>query len=435
MNVPENDIATQIISDLRAYSSDLLEVGADTAVAARRGTGEGSNASLLRAIQSLTTLLPRLLVELRTAEAPTRYVENVTPVPTGAKLSRRPADYRLRDGRVLPHRWVRMVPLPTLDPRPLRWLLHLLQQQSSLLDEALERTDKRVSEALAARRGRSEWARSDEQNLRHMVETLKQARASLQRSTVIVRRSAGQRPVPTARPPTPYPATQSWVTLRRLAPRLTDPHGFLPEHVSGLLGGPAVTADLPYLYQRWCAIKIVETLDALGWTVREDPVGAIFLGGLITFQHIGGHTVDLWIEPRLQRQARHPSGFRCARGDDVTPDFLFVTPGASGPDAFVLDATLVTSPEDLVGKGRYLTLIELHNFVRIAGCPIKRYPRLSWAAAPLVAHHGKTLRNDGNIGAVPMHPIHWTDAALREWLLEVTRHALAWSLVERVGRD
>jgi hypothetical protein len=167
--------------------------------------------------------------------------------------------------------------------------------------------------------------------------------------------------------------------------------------------------------------------------MRGDPVGAIFLGGLITFQ-LEGHTLDLWLEPRLERRAVHACGFRCIHGEDITPDFLFITPGPGGPEAFILDATLVTAPEGLVAKGRYLDLIELNNFVRVGGCPVRRRPRLAWAAAPLMASHGKVLRQDGAIGAIPMNPADWNDQPLREWLSDIARHAFAWSLVEKARR-
>ncbi|MAG58831.1 MAG: hypothetical protein CMJ83_21285 [Planctomycetes bacterium] len=426
-----SDLAERVVDDLRAFSSDLLEVGLSSGVTRRPAIrGEGSSASLLRAIEALTVLVPSLLVELETSEAPTRYVESITHVPTGAALSRRPGDYRLADNdQIRPWRWVRTIPLPEPDPRALRWLLHLLDRQRTRLGETLERTEKRVAEALTARRGRSVWAQSDAFTLRQMLERLKEARSRLHRAIKFVQQSAGSRPIPTPTLPRPFPRSQAWVTLRRMSPRLEDPSAFLPEHVLGLLGSDVVTADLPYLYQRWCGVKIIQALHELGWVVHADPVGAVFLGGLITFHH-RGHTIDLWVEPRLDRRSRHPSGFKCVRGEDVTPDYLFITPGAGGPDAFVLDATLVTAPEDLVAKGRYLDLIELKNFVRIAGCPIRRRPRLAWAAAPVFADHGKALRGDGAIGTVPMNPIDWNDRPLFDWLVEVTRHALAWSLVD-----
>lgn len=423
-----SDFVERIVEDLKDFSADLLEVGLATRSDPRLA-GMGSSASLLHAIDSLTSLVPRLLLELETAEGPTRLQENVTATPTGAKLSRRPSDYRLQGGRIMPRRWVRMVTVGEPDPAPLRWLLHLLDRQRSQLGETLERTDKRVSEALTARRGRSEWAQADASALRSIVDRLKESRARLQRAIKSVQRVAGPRPIPSPRAPSPYPQTQAWVALRRLAPRLIDPRAFLPEHVSGILGADLATADLPYLYQRWCGVRIISALHDMGWTVRDDPVGAIFLGGLITFQN-RGHGIDLWIEPRLGRLGHHPSGFRCARGEDVTPDYLFVTPGPGGPDAFVLDATLVTTPEDLVSKGRYLDLIELENLVRVAGCPIKRRPKLAWAAAPIVAAHGKALRSDGAIGTLPMNPVHWNAEPLDAWISEVARHALAWSLVE-----
>ncbi len=427
-----NDLAERIIDDLKAFSADLLQTGIDTRGRRTRVRGAGGGASLVHAIDSLTSLVPRLLRELESVEAPTRYVENVTPIPTGATLSRRPADYRVHDGRVMPRRWVKMVPLPESSPRALRWLLYLLDRQRDLLIETQERTEKRVAEALAARRGRSVWAQADESGLRTMVLRLQETRSRLRRAMQSVQRAAGPRPIPTHLAPSPYPPTQAWVTLRRLAPGLIDPQAVLPVHLVGLLDPETAMADLPYLYQRWCGVKIVETLSELGWELRDDPVGAIFLGGLVTF-HRRGHSIDLWVEPRLPRKGRHPSGFKCVRGDDVTPDYLFVTPGPGGPDAFVLDATLLTSTQDHVAKGRYLDLIELENLVRIAGCPIKRRPKIAWAAAPIVAYHGKTLRADGAIGTVPMNPLQWHQDPLSEWLADVARHAMAWSLVESAG--
>jgi hypothetical protein len=428
-----NNLAKGIIDDLRAFSADLLEVGLTPGGSSLPGQSDGTSAGVVRSVSYLTSLVPRLLAELRTVEAPTHYVENVTYVPTGARLSRRPADYRLSGDRVMPWRWVRMVPLPERDTRPLRWLLYLLDRLRELLIDTEERTEKRVAEALAARRGTSVWAQADAHGLRQILERVREARALISRATKRVQQSAGPRPVPSKAVPNPYPRSPTWVSLRRLAARLTDPMGSLPDHIRSLLRGPEPAADLPFLYQRWCGVKIVRTLESLGWEMRGDPVGAIFLGGLITFQ-LEGHTLDLWLEPRLERRAVHACGFRCIHGEDITPDFLFITPGPGGPEAFILDATLVTAPEGLVAKGRYLDLIELNNFVRVGGCPVRRRPRLAWAAAPLMASHGKVLRQDGAIGAIPMNPADWNDQPLREWLSDIARHAFAWSLVEKARR-
>ncbi len=424
-----SDLASRIIDDLRAFSADLLQAGIDERGPRSPSAGASRESSLLHAIKSLTALVPRLLSELETADTPVRYEETVAATPKGASLSRRPADYQLRGGHVIPRRWVRMTPLPEESSHALRYLLFLLDRQRDALLEVEERSRKRIDEALAARRGSSAWAKADAHRLRALTDGLEETRARLDRSINSVRRRAGARAIATARTPSPYPPTQSWVALRRLAPGLLDPQARLPAHLTGLLNRDAAIADLPYLYQRWCGLKIVEALHDLRWEVQADPVGAIFLGGLITFER-DGHSLDLWVEPRLQRSGGHASGFRCARGVDATPDYMFVTPGPGGPDAFILDATLQNAGQDHVAKGRYLDLIELGHLVRVAGCPIKRQPRLAWAAAPILAAHNKTLRADGAIGTVPMNPLRWNAEPIRDWVHDVTRHALAWSLAE-----
>lgn len=428
-----NPLVDNMVADLRAWSSDLLEVGLGEAMTVHAGYGRaGSIATILFSVDMLINLVPNLLAELEMNEDTGQVRESYTRVPTRARLSRRPNDYRMTPSGVIPMRWMRTEPVFEYDFKSLAWLLHLLEVQSAQIAKTRNRTEKQVDEALRSRRGSSQWARSEAESLQGILKSLKIAEVHVRNAKEAVHRATEWRLHPSQSMPAPYPSSPAWQTLRRQAPRLLRPEALLPEHVRSLLGGTVQMADVPYLYQRWVGVKIVEALHRLGWAVEADPVGPIFLGGVLPFRN-RGHGFDLWVEPRLSRTLRHPSRFRCARGEDITPDYVFVTPGPGGPDAFVLDATMATEESALLEKGRYLELMELSYFVTLAGCPVLRRPRISWSAAPLRSSHSKLHSDDGRMGSVPMHPESWSPAPLEAWLADVAKHALAWSLAKRVS--
>jgi hypothetical protein len=270
------------------------------------------------------------------------------------------------------------------------------------------------------------YARSDELALELLLQRLDEAQLVVLRAGDAVRRHVGRNLRPCASPPSPYPDTPAWTSLRRQATFWSSPHSFLPAYVRSMLADAVAAADVPYLYQRWCGLKLLHAFAARGWQAGGDPAGALFLAGCVPFTR-GPSRIDLWIEPRLTRRRDHPSGFHCLRGADVTPDFLLVAPGPYGPDCFVLDATKTADEAVLRSKDRYLGLIAASAPGFVAGIPVMRHPVRSWAAAPMHSQHCILYRADGKSGVIPMHPLEWSAKPIDAWVADVIKYSSAWT--------
>jgi len=416
-----------MIADLRSFSGQLLEPGVSERRKAGRTRAEcGTESVLLGAVEAMTGLVPRLLDELEDVEDPRNTVQRRSWTATRAKLSRSPADWTRLSGGLVPTCWMRTDPVPEPDLRALSWLLHLIEVLASELEPALQRTERYIEEARASRRGESKWAFADLSDLEILERRLQTARVALHRSrNGVVRRSSGK-VRSSMRAPSPYPRGRSWWRLRDLAANIEDKSRTLADRIADLLEVAPEVADEPLLYQRWCGMRLVEGLMALGWSVEGDYVGALYLAGHVSFRKDAAR-VELWVENRLTREA-HPSGFLCVAGVDATPDFLLVTPGAGGLDAFVLDATKSTDDEVLLDKRKYLDKLQGVAPAMIAGVVSgPRRPLRSWACAPFDLGHCRLTTQNGAVGVVPMHPLEWNPAPLRAWLSDVERHARAWS--------
>jgi hypothetical protein len=416
-----------VIRDLRAFSADLLAVGLTQRhnYGGASRTPSGSSGRLIGAVATLGRLLPSLIQELPRfrSDAPLTEVHYSTPVR--AMMSRRPSDYQRVDSRILPKRFVRLLPDETSVPDSVRWLAHLLHELQMQIQSAQARTSKRVADALVARRGTSAWAMTDRFGLERMDESLMVAESALARFQLRLASLYPSKLVRSKRPPSPYPASRAWVALRRMGDALLNPETTLPERMVDLLAGSEVAAELPFLYQRWVGVRIVEALESMGWLTRDDPVGAIFLGGKLTFQK-GNCQFDLWIEPRISSKT-HECGFRSVGDQEATPDFMFITPGAGGIDAFILDATLNTDTPILLKKGNYINRIEREGVATFAGCPVVKRPLVAWSAAPSPSRANRMLLRDGTIGTIPMRPQDYESRPLVAWLTEIVRRSVAWT--------
>ncbi len=421
-----SQFAEQVIADLRAFSGHLLDP-----LEVAPGTGPrlleaGTESVLLGAIRAIAGLLPRLLDELEDVEDPRQTIQRRTWRAARARLSRAPSDWQFICGRALPQRWVLQEPARDPDLRALGWLLHLEQMLRAELAHVSERTLQFIEEARIARRGTSLWAARDETKLEAMALRTAHAGASLEGVRRSILRRAGGALRASPRAPSPFPRGRTWWRLRQLAGRIDDPERTVAERITCLLGVTPELADEPVLYQRWCGMRIIETLAALGWRAEGDFVGALYLAGHVSFRK-ENTCIDLWIENRLSRRP-HASGFLCAKGGDATPDYLIVTPGAGGLDAFILDATKSTDADVLAGKGRYLDLLQGTAPAMVAGVVSgPRRPLRSWAGAPLSVGHCQLATQNGSRGVVPMDPMAWDPAPLRAWLSDIERHARAWS--------
>ncbi len=427
MNAHVERFVEKIVGDLKSFSADLLETGlvAPGAFGVNAPRAQGMR-SELGAVHSLAAFVPTLLNELQASEAPNRMLDQEASTPLRAELSRRACDYTAFDGRILPSRWTRRVSVLEPDLPALRWLLHLCRTQGEKLETAHERVHKQVQDARLARHGTSVYAKSDELALELLLQRLDDARLVLLRAEDALRRHAGRNLQPRSSPPSPYPDAAAWRSLRRQVNYWTSPNSFLPGYVRSLLADAVAVADVPYLYQRWCGLKLIQGFAARGWQTESDVAGALFLAGRIPIAR-AELRLDLWVEPRLTRRRDHPSGFHCVRGTDITPDFLIVTPGPYGPDCFVLDATKTSDESVLKSKERYLGSIAASAPGFVAGIPVVRHPVRAWAAAPIHSQHCVLSRADGKCGVLPLDPLDWSPKALDAWIGDVLKYATAWA--------
>lgn len=435
-----SDLAERVLEDLRAFAEELLECGLATQGAAVGAEGGSRTLSaVLRTAETFERLVPDLLAELDFREDPSRTLVHAVRSPVRAKLSARPGDYERHEGRLLPRVWVREVPVLLPDTEPLRWALYLRDRIAADLTAVEARYTKWIDEAALARLGDSEYARRDADELAAIANRIAERREQLDRSRERLRRAAGGAITPRATVPRPLPPSPAWNALRRLARGVVQPLHMIGPHVAELLRAPVQVADLPYLYQRWCGMKVVQTLELLGWSRETDVVGPLFLGGRIHFL-LDGVALDLWVEPRLTSSSDHPCGLRAVRGES-TPDFVFCTPGRNplggraqrespirAQDHFVLDPTLSIDPAVLSGKGKYLSALASSDVSLIAGSPAYATPLRSWAAAPLETASAQVfpVREPGSCGALPMNPVRWNPKPLTAWLGDLTAHAMAW---------
>jgi hypothetical protein len=429
-----NPFLQKLVDDLKAFSSELLLPGlhATQQVSTDMGT-VASTTALLKSIDFLTCLIPQLVSELQTIDATRKVTIHYTPVPRRATFSRHASDYQLDVAkRLLPAHWVSILPAAELDVRPLRWLVHLLDLQQTALEKVHTRTIKYIDNSLLTQQGGSNYARNDRATLLNMRSLLDEAYAKLEHARATLLRKVHVKLVPYSALPYPYPRSSAWIRLRRFAQQLIQPKEYLPGFLHNLLHGTVEIADTPYLYQRWCGIKLLEAFESLGWGCVNDPTGALFLGGELRL-YKAEVELSIWIEPRLSRRKVHPSGFICKEVTETHPDYLIVTPGPSGIDAFILDPTTTADSEIRQSKAKYLITIEAIAMASVAGIPVVRNPLRAWSAAPLHTPHCELEDSDGRTGTIPMHPLDWTNQPILEWVRDIHNYALAWGTGKMLG--
>ncbi len=421
-----SEFAARLIADLCEFSGQLLESGiGPRGERPRRALDGGTESVLLGAARGLSGLVPHLLDDLEDLEDPRNTIERRTATATRGRLSHSPQDWARAGGRVLPRRWLRTEPAPEPDLAALGWLLHLVERLRGELEPVRQRTLKYVDEARISRRSSSSWAAADLGALEGLLARVGAARLELERCAGSIVRRSGGRLFASSQAPSPFPRGLAWRRVRELAADIGDRRRTLAERIAALLGVAPEVADEPVLYQRWCGMRLIEGLMSLGWKPEGDFIGALYLAGHVPFTR-GSTRIDLWVENRITRSV-HASGFACVEGVEVTPDYMIVTPGAGGLDAFVLDPTKSTDDEVLLRKHRYSEALQGSAPAMVAGVVSgPRRPLRSWAAAPLPMGHCRLLTQTGSSGVVPMHPLSWKPAPLRAWLVDVDRHARAW---------
>jgi hypothetical protein len=431
-----NPFIQKLVDDLKAFSSELLLPGlhATQQISTDMGT-VASTTALLKSINFLTGLIPQLVLDLQTIDATHKVMIHYTPVPKNAIFSRRASDYQQdKAKRLLPAHWLSILPITELDVRPLRWLLHLLDLQQTALEKVHKRTIKYIDDSLLTQQGPSSYAQNDRATLLNMRSRLDEAETKLEHARMTLIRTVQKKLVPSSNLPCPYPRSSSWIRLRRFAQQLIQPKEYLPGFLHNLLHGTVEIADTPYLYQRWCGVKLLSSFESLGWECNEDPTGALFLGGEVRL-YKADVEMNIWIEPRLSRRRVHPSGFICKEVTETHPDYLIVTPGPSGIDAFILDPTTTADLEIRQTKSKYLNTIEAIAMTNVAGIPLVRNPLRAWSAAPLHTPHCELEDSEGRTGTIPMHPLDWSQKPLMNWVRDIHDYALAWGTGKMLQDD
>ncbi len=418
-----------MLDELREFAVELLDPGLAPSVRRMKSAVPGSLAMLLDGTEILTSLVPRLLADLEDGPDVAFEDERPASTPLRATWSHRASDWEAARGTLLPRRFTALVSVARPDVRPISWLLHVLEVQSAELLRQGERLRRRAAEAQEVRAGSSVFARSEAETLRSLVASVEDASAALCRAVRIVEEEGDFRLSPSPRLPRPFPRSASWASLRRIAEPILRPTSGLPAFVQGVLRDSSAGADAPFLYQRWCGVKLVETFRRLGFAVVDDPAGPLFLGGRIRFKRDGLEIV-LWCEPRLLATDDHPSGFAAMRGE-ATPDYLLVVPGPAGEDGFVLDPTIDVDPEARNAKARYLRSLVARRRRFVAGIPTTRPVLRSWAAAPLGGNHCDLGSPDGARGTIPMLPGNFEPAPLEQWILDLVAYGVAWAGTKR----
>ncbi len=417
--------------DLRRFADVLLEPGLAPTTAGVRKAGSVNLAHVERALRDFSTLGRRLIEEATIENRLSRQaVRRTTPVPRRASASRAPWHHVWQDRRLLPTRWVATDPSPAPHPQALAYLAYLVDCLQGQVDHVAGRLTKHLEDAYAARSDHSPWAKREKRRLEQTGVRLRYCEAGLARLRRRLRTRAGHVPRPRARPPRPALTGPTWRLLRSLAPRMIDPSVALPEWLGAILDPGMEATELSFLYQRWCGLKIVETLAELGFRVRGQAAGPLFLGEqAIEFCDASGVPLTLWCEPRLLCDVPHDSGIRAHGHREQQPDFLLLAPGERGLDAYVLDATLSSDRERLLAKGAYLTTLVFDAMRSIAGIPVPKRPLRSWAMAPLATDLCRLSDPHGRTGTIPLHPLRTTEA-LRAWLQDIARSARAWRRAE-----
>jgi len=421
-----NAFLQKLIEDLKIFSNELLSSGlhATQQISTSMST-VASTTALLKAIDFLSALIPKLMGELQMTDATRKVMVYYTTSPKQATFSRRASDYQLDSAkRLLPAHWLGVLPVAELDTRPLRWLLYLLEVQQAALAKVHTRTNKYIEDSLLSQQGESAYAENDRSTLLSMRSRLDEAKSKLASAKALLLRNVQQPIVPSSNIPHPYPRSPSWMKLRRFAQQLLHPNDYLPSFIHNLLHGTVEIADTPYLYQRWCGVKLLQAFETLGWVWHRDPTGALFLGGEVCL-YKSEIQISLWIEPRFSKRKVHPSGFSC-QTVETHPDYLMVTPGPNGVDAFILDPTTTANPEVRSSKSRYLDTIEAIGMGAVAGIPVVRNPLRAWSASPLHLPHCELDDSEGRTGTIPMHPLDWSPQPLQDWVMDIDNYALAW---------
>jgi hypothetical protein len=402
-----------LIAELAAASAHLLEKGlaprSEHANALLVGPATIAAGDALR----LAGLVKRALLELATLPSTTNETLEMQRVPRRARASRRACDHARYGAGVVPIAFLALVPTLEAPRAPLEWLLALVDGVDDELERHVALYDESLDEAVRFRGG-SDYGVLDVEQLEDNQRRLVGARALLRATQRLVRDASGFALVARPQRPRPFPRSRTFEALARLEEKRTDPRRAGRALANDLFGHQGRGIDVAYLYQRWCGVKIVAALAALGYEAQSDPVPALLLSGAIEFRSPNG-VVTLVCEPRLVAGKPPVEGLFVHHGES-SPDFVLLVHTGEGRRAHVLDPTLCLQDDARSKKARYLDIVKVEGSRRIAGVGVQPGVDTSWAAAPL--DHTNCLPVDwrGEHGTVPLSPLQFDPRPLEQWL-------------------
>lgn len=414
-----------IVSDLRHFARELLDPGLAPVRSGESSTGQQTNTGLdqiwLKAAEGVIRRLDHLLADLEQVEEEATFSTRFRPHPHGGFFPRTATSYAHHNGRLVPKRWEHPVSREIPDPEVLRWLLHVIDLLHTRISEREQQLSEWITDADKFRSFSTDvWSLNEQAHLKEMLSPYHRGAKQLLRARSRVCRIFNYRPTPRRVRPEPYPQSPAWFWISRLHNLLQHPQASLPHFVQALLAEPVSLADRPFLFQRWCGLKILEACRKEKWKITGDSLGCLFLGGQLQLRKEETE-VTLWIEARLPTDHGHPANLRSKHTTPLSPDYIFqITQGNMGTEAFSLDATLMHHDDAARLKAdKYLNGLIGTDWNLVCGVPAERGLARSWLAVPIDSPTAKLLDRHGQTGLIPFHPLHWNDMPIRHWMRDV----------------
>lgn len=404
----DDSTTSEIVQYLRSKAKVLLDNGIDETEFVQVIPGSRMDfMPRIKEAEAFARLLPKLLSELD-IEFAQDYQWKSTYFPIRARPTTNPSHYEKHGGRLLPTKWAKRINQENI--RAYGWLLGILSQQllpSLELDYRKILEDKHV--LLTNREGKSKYALHDVKCLTDYVERIEATISAVRRGVIYIENKFKGQVIITTSAPNPLPNSEAWLYAVQIMHRWYKPSQFIRQDIINSLSNPIEFPSIPFLFQRYAGLHIVDTLKMFGWESNSNELITCFIGGKISFSR-ENKLISMWIEPRLGRD--HPSGYSSTVNNnqhEQTPDFLIVHESSRpGPQAFVLDATLMSNRDDLEKKtSKYIGndgILE-SNPSSIAGCKIRRLPVRSWAiSCTYGTRENNAFARDASTGVIPLIP-------------------------------
>ena len=419
-----NQLPEIVLHDLRKFADFLLESRQETERTNVIST-PAPITTISGAISAATFLIsstPRLIKEAKHDQHFDDKLEERSLLPIRAKAPRQPWAYKLHQDQWVPDFWMRPSNKSIVRETALQWLMNIIEEclkqlrwfynKSNAQYEEIQNNESHIE---------TQWSKQAKQAFSKTRQELKQAEQKLLHTRQQIQSAAKRKIRPKTLLPDPYPTGQTWRNLRRLERHWRDPSHSLPKYLEKLFHSQLELADLSFLYQRWCTIKLIERWQELGWQASKPDTlpWAVFLGGLIELTNDTNKHIQLWIEPRLTKLG-HDCGLYSDQKTQLTPDIVINIPINKSYESIILDPTLAIDNKSLERKGKYIKLLHRKELKYIAGVSVVKRPLRSWAMAPFTQESCRVLLDfDGKCGAIPMNPIDWKPHGLDAFLKDL----------------